>query len=208
MANDLRGKKVAILAADGVERVELEQPRAAVVAAGADTELLSLHDGEIQAMNQDIEPANRFRVDRKVADASVDDYDALLLPGGAVNPDKLRINHDAIQFVKDFFGSGKPIGSSATAPGRWWRPTWCVVARSPRGPACGPTSATPAATSSTKKSSPTRTSPPAGGLRTSRPSATGSCRSSVRARDLASQRAAPLRSGSIREIERLLGGSA
>jgi protease I len=116
MANELRGKRVAILAADGVERVELEQPRAAVVAAGADTELLSLHEGEIQAMNQDIEPANRFRVDRTVADASVDDYDALILPGGVVNPDKLRINHDAIQFVKDFFGSGKPIGVICHGP--------------------------------------------------------------------------------------------
>jgi protease I len=116
MSNELRGKKVAILAADGVERVELEQPRAAVVAAGADTELLSLHGGEIQAMNQDIEPANRFRVDRKVADASVDDYDALILPGGVINPDKLRIDHDAIQFVKDFFGSGKPIGVICHGP--------------------------------------------------------------------------------------------
>jgi protease I len=116
MANELRGKRVAILAADGVERVELEQPRAAVVAAGADTELLSLHEGEIQAMNQDIEPANRFRVDRTVADASVADYDALLLPGGVVNPDKLRINHDAIEFVKDFFASGKPIGVICHGP--------------------------------------------------------------------------------------------
>ena len=79
MADELRGKKVAILAADGVERVELEQPRAAVVGAGAEIELVSLHDGEIQAMDHDIEPANRFRVDRKVSDASVDDYDALLL---------------------------------------------------------------------------------------------------------------------------------
>jgi protease I len=116
MANELRGKKVAILAADGVERVELEQPRAAVVAAGADIELVSLHDGDIQAMNQDIEPANRFRVDRKVADASVDDYDALLLPGGVINPDKLRISRDAIQFVKDFFDSGKPIGVICHGP--------------------------------------------------------------------------------------------
>ena len=61
-------------------------------------------------MNQDIEPANRFRVDRTVADASVEDYDALLLPGGVINPDKLRISRDAIQFVKDFSDSGKPIG--------------------------------------------------------------------------------------------------
>jgi protease I len=116
MANELGGKKIAILAADGVERVELEQPRAAVAAAGADTELLSVHDGDIQAMDHDIEPANRFRVDRKVADASVEDYDALILPGGAVNPDKLRIDRDAVQFVKDFFDSGKPIGVICHGP--------------------------------------------------------------------------------------------
>jgi protease I len=116
MANELGGKKIAILAADGVERVELEQPRAAVVAAGAETELLSLHDGQIQAMNHDIEPANRFPVDRKVADASVEDYDALILPGGVVNPDKLRIDRDAIQFVKEFFDSGKPIGVICHGP--------------------------------------------------------------------------------------------
>jgi protease I len=116
MSDELCGKKVAILAADGVERVELEQPRAAVAAAGAETELLSLHDGEIQAMNRDIEPANRFPVDRKVADDSVEDYDALILPGGAVNPDKLRIDRDAIQFVKGFVESGKPVGVICHGP--------------------------------------------------------------------------------------------
>ncbi|MGO9488787.1 MAG: type 1 glutamine amidotransferase domain-containing protein [Solirubrobacteraceae bacterium] len=116
MANELSGKKVAILATDGVERVELEDPRAAVVAAGADTELLSVHDGEIQSMNHDIEPATRVRVDRNVADASGEDYDALILPGGVVNPDRLRINPDAIKFVKDFFASGKPIGVICHGP--------------------------------------------------------------------------------------------
>lgn len=116
MANELNGKTVAILAADGVERVELEDPRAAVVAAGADTELLSVHDGEIQSMNHDIEPAKRVRVDRNVADASVDDYDGLILPGGVVNPDRLRINPDAVKFIKDFFASGKPIGVICHGP--------------------------------------------------------------------------------------------
>jgi protease I len=116
MANELNGKTVAILAADGVERVELEDPRAAVVAAGAATELLSVHDGEIQSMNHDIEPAKRVRVDRNVADASVDDYDGLILPGGVVNPDRLRINPDAIKFIKDFFASGKPIGVICHGP--------------------------------------------------------------------------------------------
>src|SRR6476661_10453147 len=84
MANTLQGKRIAILAADGVERVELETPREAVQDAGGETELLSLKAGEIQARNNDLESAGTFTVDRVVADASVNDYDALLLPGGTV----------------------------------------------------------------------------------------------------------------------------
>jgi protease I len=116
MAGELSGKRVAILAADGVERVELEQPRQAVQDAGADVELLSIHDGEIAARNNDLEDAGTFSVDRQVADASVDDYDALLLPGGTVNPDKLRMDGDAVSFVRDFFSSGKPIGTICHGP--------------------------------------------------------------------------------------------
>ena len=91
MADELQGKKVAILAADGVERVELEQPREAVQNAGAQTELLSIHDGEIQARDHDLEDAGTFAVDQLVGAVSVDDYEALLLPAGTVNPDKLRM---------------------------------------------------------------------------------------------------------------------
>jgi protease I len=116
MADQLQGKQVAILAADGVERVELEQPRQAVQDAGADTTLLSIHDGEIAARNNDLEDAGTFSVDRLVADASVDDYDALLLPGGTVNPDQLRMNEDAVSFVREFFESGKPIGTICHGP--------------------------------------------------------------------------------------------
>ena len=116
MANELSDRKVAILAADGVERVELEKPRAAVQDAGAQTELLSIHDGEIAARNNDLEDAGTFTVDGLVSDASIDDYDALLLPGGTVNPDKLRMNEDAVRFVRDFFNSGKPIGSICHGP--------------------------------------------------------------------------------------------
>lgn len=90
MASELQGKTIAILAADGVEQVELEQPRQAVQAAGAVTELLSIKPGEIQAVNQDIHPSVTFTVDRLVGEASAGDYDALILPGGAVNPDNLR----------------------------------------------------------------------------------------------------------------------
>ena len=116
MANELNGRRVAILAADGVERVELEQPRKAVKDAGAETTLLSIHDGEIAARNNDLEDAGTFPVDQVVSDASIDDFDALLLPGGTVNPDQLRMNDDAIRFVKEFFQSGKPIGTICHGP--------------------------------------------------------------------------------------------
>jgi len=116
MADELSGRKVAILAADGVERVELEQPRSAVTDAGAEVELLSIHDGEIAARDHDLEDAGTFAVDGLVSNASVSDYDALLLPGGTVNPDKLRMDQDAVAFVREFFESGKPIGTICHGP--------------------------------------------------------------------------------------------
>jgi protease I len=116
MADELQGKKVAILAADGVERVELDQPRRALQDAGAQTVLLSIHDGEIQARDHDLEPSGTFTVDRLVGDASVDDYDGLVLPGGTVNPDKLRIDEAAVAFVRDFFATGKPVGAICHGP--------------------------------------------------------------------------------------------
>lgn len=94
MAADLQGKRVAILAADGVERVELEQPREALDKAGARTEVLSVDEGEIQAR----------------------DNDALVLPGGTVNPDKLRVDEDAVAFVRDFVESGKPVAAICHGP--------------------------------------------------------------------------------------------
>ena len=116
MADELSGRRVAILAADGVERVELEQPRSAVTDAGAEVELLSIHDGEIAARDHDLEDAGTFAVDGLVSNASVGDYDALLLPGGTVNPDQLRMNEDAVDFVRAFFESGKPIGTICHGP--------------------------------------------------------------------------------------------
>ena len=116
MARELNGKRVAILATDGVERVELEQPRQALDQAGARTEVLSLHDGQIQARNNDLEDAGTFDVDGLVRSASVDDYDGLLLPGGTVNPDKLRVDDGAISFVRDFMASGKPVASICHGP--------------------------------------------------------------------------------------------
>jgi len=116
MADELSGRRIAILAADGVEQVELVQPRDAVQAAGATTELLSLHDGEIQAVNSDINPADTFAVDTVVSDASADDYDALLLPGGVANPDNLRMDESAVEFVRAIFGAGKPVGVICHGP--------------------------------------------------------------------------------------------
>ena len=116
MAGELRGVKVAILAADGVERVELEQPRGALYGAGAASELVSIHPGEIQARQFDLVSAGTLAVDRQVGDVVVDDYDALLLPGGTVNPDTLRINSDAVVFVRRFAATGKPIASICHGP--------------------------------------------------------------------------------------------
>lgn len=116
MTDVLAGKTVAILAADGVEQAELEQPRQAVTEAGAATVLLSPNAGKIQAVNSDINPSIMLPVDLPVGAAGVDDYDALLLPGGAVNPDTLRQDRDAVAFVRDFVLSGKPVGVICHGP--------------------------------------------------------------------------------------------
>jgi protease I len=116
MAGELEGQKIAILAADGVEQVELEEPRKAVEGAGAEVELLSIQSDEIQAMNGDIDKGDTFAVDREVSDASVDDYDGLILPGGTMNPDNLRTDESAVRFVQDFFKTGKPVGSICHGP--------------------------------------------------------------------------------------------
>lgn len=116
MSNELQGKKIAFLAADGVEKVELEKPRSVLQEAGAQVEVLSLKDGEIQARNHDLEPAGTVAVDRTVSDASVDEFDGLVLPGGTVNPDKLRMNVSAVGFVRDFVTSGKPVAAICHGP--------------------------------------------------------------------------------------------
>jgi protease I len=116
MPESLHGKKIAIIATDGVEQVELTKPREAVERAGATTELLSPKTGEIQAMNHDLEPADKFSVDKRIADASPDDYDGLILPGGTVNADKLRIEDDVVSFVQAYFKAGKPVGVICHGP--------------------------------------------------------------------------------------------
>jgi protease I len=111
----LQGKRVAFLAADGVEQVELQQPWQAVRDAGAEPHLISLEDGEVQAF-QHLDKGDTFAVDRTVSEASADDYDGLVLPGGVANPDFLRSDEDAVRFVRSFFESGKPIGVICHGP--------------------------------------------------------------------------------------------
>jgi protease I len=116
MPNELQGRTIAFLAADGVEKVELEAPRSAVEDAGGRVVLLSVKSGEIEARNHDLEPAGTFAVDREVSDADVAEFDGLVLPGGTVNPDKLRIDESAVAFVRDFVNSGKPVAAICHGP--------------------------------------------------------------------------------------------
>ncbi|HET6152190.1 MAG TPA: type 1 glutamine amidotransferase domain-containing protein [Marmoricola sp.] len=112
----LSGKRVAFLTApEGVERVELTEPWAAVTDAGAEASLLSTTSGEVQTFDH-LDKAEKRRVDQVVGDASVDDFDALVLPGGVANPDQLRQDDDALAFVRAFFASGKPVAAICHAP--------------------------------------------------------------------------------------------
>jgi len=111
----LAGRKVAILAADMFERVELEEPRQALEDAGATTEVISIHDGEIQGFDH-FDPASKVTVDKTVEEVSVDDYDALLIPGGVGNPDQLRGDENAVAFVRDFAAAKKPMAVICHGP--------------------------------------------------------------------------------------------
>jgi protease I len=115
MADGLSSKKVAFLATDMVEQVELTEPWKAVVKAGGTPELVSLEEGEIQGFDH-YDKADRFEVDRTVGEARADDYDALVLPGGVGNPDTLRTDDDAVRFVRDFVESGKPVAVICHGP--------------------------------------------------------------------------------------------
>jgi protease I len=111
----LDGKKIAFLATDGVEQVELTKPWEAVKEAGAEVELVSLEDGQILGFNH-LDHGDKFDVDKKVADADASDYDGLVLPGGVANPDFLRADDDAVAFVRAFFEAGKPVGAICHGP--------------------------------------------------------------------------------------------
>jgi protease I len=110
VAGELQGRKIAFLATDGVEQIEYTDPRKAVEEAGATAHLVALEPGEIQGFNH-LDKGDRFPVDKAVAEASADDYDGLVLPGGVANPDALRADKDAVQFVRSFFEAGKPVAS-------------------------------------------------------------------------------------------------
>jgi protease I len=112
---DLNGKRVAFLATDMVEQVELTEPWKAVEQAGASPKLVSLEEGEIQAFNH-YDKADTFQVDRTVDDASVEDYDALVIPGGVGNPDTMRGDDNAVRFVREFMESGKPMAVICHGP--------------------------------------------------------------------------------------------
>lgn len=113
--SDLKNKKIAVLAADGYEQSELESPVAALEKAGAEIEIISLKSGEIKAM-KDHEWSNSVKVDQTVSDAKASDYDALLLPGGVLNPDAVRSDEQAISFVKEFFEADKPVAAICHGP--------------------------------------------------------------------------------------------
>ncbi len=115
MADKLSGKKVAILAADGFEEVELTKPRAALDEAGAKTTVVSLKPGKIQGMNH-ADKGETVPVDQTLEEAKPDDFDALLIPGGLMNPDSLRSSEEALEFVRHFFREGKPVAAICHAP--------------------------------------------------------------------------------------------
>lgn len=115
MNEKLDGLKVAILVADGFEQVELTEPRKALEAAGAETEIISPAEGEVKGWKH-TEWGDKFDVDVPLGEANAADYDALLLPGGVMNPDTLRANQRAVEFIKEFFAAGKPVASICHGP--------------------------------------------------------------------------------------------
>jgi protease I len=115
----LKGKRIAFIAADMVEEVELTKPWEAVKEAGATPELISIKSGEIQAFNH-YDKAGSYKVDKEIGAARMDDYDGLMLPGGVGNPDTTRTDESVVEFVRAFFEAGKPVAAICHAP-------WLIV---------------------------------------------------------------------------------
>ena len=117
MENKLNGKKVAILVANGFEQVELTGPKEALEASGAETEIISPAEKKVRGWEgEDMDWGSKFKVDVPLAEANARNYDALLLPGGVMNPDKLLLHPEAIEFIRQFVNSGKPIGAICHGP--------------------------------------------------------------------------------------------
>jgi protease I len=115
MAKQLEGKRVAFLFTEGAEQVEVTEPLKAVKKAGADIDIVSLDTGEIQMFNH-LDKGDTITADRAVSDASSSEYDALVVPGGVANPDALRMDDDAVSFVRGFFEEDKPVGIICHGP--------------------------------------------------------------------------------------------
>ncbi|MDQ3459305.1 MAG: type 1 glutamine amidotransferase [Deinococcota bacterium] len=117
MANELQGRKVAILIAPaGTEQVEFTEPKEAVENAGAGVTVVGAQRGEVQTVNHDLEPGETFTVEKAFSEVSPDDYDALIVPGGTVGADKLRGDSEAVTFVRGFFEQAKPVGVICHGP--------------------------------------------------------------------------------------------
>jgi protease I len=115
MNKKLNGKKVAILVADGFEQVEMTKPREALENAGAETKIVSPKSGQIQGM-QHADKGEKFDVDLTLQNARPEEFDALMIPGGLMNPDQLRSTPEALDFVRHFFQEGKPVAAICHAP--------------------------------------------------------------------------------------------
>jgi len=115
MANELKGKRVAFLFTDGAEQAEVTEPLEAVRRAGADVDIISLEEGEVE-MWKHFDKGDKIAANKGVSDADPSDYDGLVLPGGVANPDQLRLNKDAVKFVRTFFEQDKPAGVICHGP--------------------------------------------------------------------------------------------
>ncbi|SMB95069.1 intracellular protease, PfpI family [Hymenobacter roseosalivarius DSM 11622] len=114
-SDKLKGKKIAIVATDGFEQSELEEPKKYLENEGAETHVISLKSGSIKGWDKD-NWGDKVSVDKLIGDARVDDYDALVLPGGQINPDKLRVEQKVVDFVTEFMHSGKVVAAICHGP--------------------------------------------------------------------------------------------
>ena len=117
MANELQGKKIAILLAPvGTEQAEFTEPKKAVEAEGATVNVVGIEAGDAQTMNSDVNPGETFTVEKTFSEVSADEYDGLIIPGGTVGADTLRAEVDAVNFIHSFFEQAKPVGVICHGP--------------------------------------------------------------------------------------------